>query len=50
MPPPPRLTKHHPSSVDLELVKRLIAATDAKTLTAFLRKEFDCVSAALAGG
>ncbi|GIL49361.1 hypothetical protein Vafri_5660 [Volvox africanus] len=48
MPPPPRATKHHPSSVDLELVKRLIAATDTKTLTAFLRKEFDCVSPALA--
>ncbi|GIL73715.1 hypothetical protein Vretimale_5397 [Volvox reticuliferus] len=48
MPPPPRATKHHPSSVDLELVKRLIAATDTKTLTAFLRKEFACVSHALA--
>ncbi|EFJ46844.1 hypothetical protein VOLCADRAFT_62055 [Volvox carteri f. nagariensis] len=48
MPPPPRATKHHPSSVDLELVKRLIAATDTKTLTSFLKKEFDCVRPALA--
>ncbi|KAG2493640.1 hypothetical protein HYH03_008157 [Edaphochlamys debaryana] len=48
MPPPPRATKHHPSSVDLELVKRLLKATEAKSLTVFLRKEFDCVSAALA--
>ncbi|GLC57111.1 DNA topoisomerase 6 subunit B [Pleodorina starrii] len=48
MPPPPPATKHHPSSVDLELVKRLIAATPTTTLTAFLRKDFDCVSPALA--
>jgi phosphoenolpyruvate-protein kinase (PTS system EI component) len=27
MPSPPRATKHHPSSVDLELVKRLIQTT-----------------------
>ena len=24
MPPPPRETKHHPASVDLELIKRLL--------------------------
>ncbi|GFR50834.1 hypothetical protein Agub_g13107 [Astrephomene gubernaculifera] len=48
MPPPPRTTKHHPSSVDLELVKRLIAGSEATTLRAFLRREFDCVNQDLA--
>ena len=50
MPDPPALTKHHPSSVDLELVKRLLRATTAKTLAAFLQKEFDRVDKSLAGG
>jgi DNA topoisomerase-6 subunit B len=49
MPPPPTATKHHPSSVDLELIKRLAAATPAPTLTAFLCREFACVSRELAG-
>ncbi|PNW88219.1 hypothetical protein CHLRE_01g019750v5 [Chlamydomonas reinhardtii] len=48
MPDPPALTKHHPSSVDLELVKRLLRATTAKTLAAFLQKEFDRVDKSLA--
>ncbi|KAG2447229.1 hypothetical protein HYH02_007969 [Chlamydomonas schloesseri] len=48
MPDPPAPTKHHPSSVDLELVKRLLRATPAKTLTAFLQKEFDRVDKSLA--
>eukprot|EP00878_Enallax_costatus_P004292 GHUV01004523.1.p1 GENE.GHUV01004523.1~~GHUV01004523.1.p1 ORF type:complete len:513 (+),score=171.62 GHUV01004523.1:484-2022(+) len=49
MPPPPKITKHHPSSVDLELVKRLVAETKATNLTAFLTREFDQVNKALAG-
>lgn len=43
-------TKHHPSSVDLELIKRLAASTACTSLTAFLAKEFDCISRDLAGG
>ncbi|KAF8057634.1 TOP6B [Scenedesmus sp. PABB004] len=49
MPPPPQATKHHPSSVDLELVKRLIADSRAGSLAAFLTREFDQVNKALAG-
>eukprot|EP00879_Flechtneria_rotunda_P030761 GHRR01033435.1.p2 GENE.GHRR01033435.1~~GHRR01033435.1.p2 ORF type:complete len:138 (+),score=46.59 GHRR01033435.1:808-1221(+) len=49
MPPPPKATKHHPSSVVLELVKRLIHDTRATTLAAFLQREFDQVNKALAG-
>ena len=48
MPPPPEATKHHPSSVDLELVKRLIESTKYSKLSTFLCKEFDCVSKSLA--
>lgn len=48
-PPKPQATKHHPSSVDLELVKRLLADTRATTMGAFLAREFDNVSKALAG-
>lgn len=44
-----QITKHHPSSVDLELVKRLITETRAANLTAFLTREFDQVNKALAG-
>lgn len=50
MPPPPGETRHHPSSVDLELVKRLAGATKCSTMVQFLRREFDCVTAELAGG
>lgn len=42
-------TKHHPSSVDLELIKRLASSTPCTTLTSFLCKEFDCISKDLAG-
>eukprot|EP00889_Picochlorum_renovo_P003283 jgi/Picre1/30313/NNA_005677.t1 len=48
MPPPPEATKHHPSSVDLELVKRLVESTKYTKLSSFLYKEFDCVSKDLA--
>ena len=41
--------KHHPSSVDLELVKRLLADTKTPTLKKFLCKEFSCISADYAG-
>lgn len=49
MPPPPQATKHHPSSADLEILKRLVAATPSPTLSAFLCREFACVSRELAG-
>lgn len=48
MPQPPKATKHHPSSVDLELIKRLASSTAATTLTSFLSREFDCISRDLA--
>ena len=41
--------KHHPASVDLELVKRLAASTTASTLQNFLYKEFSCISKEYAG-
>ncbi|GAB4814846.1 hypothetical protein N2152v2_001892 [Parachlorella kessleri] len=49
MPQPPKATKHHPSSVDLELIKRLAAASTATSLTGFLCKDFACISKDLAG-
>ncbi|PRW61315.1 DNA topoisomerase 6 subunit B [Chlorella sorokiniana] len=48
MPQPPKATKHHPSSVDLELIKRLASSTAASSLTSFLAKEFDCIPRDLA--
>ena len=42
-------TKHHPASVDLELVKRLITTTKTSTLKAFLSKEFSSISKDYAG-
>ncbi|KAI3432870.1 hypothetical protein D9Q98_010453 [Chlorella vulgaris] len=48
MPQPPKATKHHPSSVDLELIKRLAASTPCTSLISFLSKEFDCISRDLA--
>lgn len=45
----PQATKHHPSSVDLELIKRLAGATPCASLTSFLSKEFDCISREYAG-
>lgn len=41
--------KYHPSSVDLELVKRLATITNCSTLLQFLIKEFSCIPKALAG-
>jgi DNA topoisomerase VI subunit B len=41
--------KHHPASVDLELVKRLAATTATSNLQSFLFKEFSCISKEYAG-
>ncbi|KFM28392.1 DNA topoisomerase 6 subunit B [Auxenochlorella protothecoides] len=46
---PPKIIKHHPASVDLELIKRLAAASKDATLLAFLSKSFACVSRELSG-
>lgn len=40
MPPVPLETKHHPSAVDLLLIKRLIAETSKQNLLLFLQHEF----------
>ncbi|OVA06658.1 Histidine kinase-like ATPase [Macleaya cordata] len=40
MPPVPIETKHHPSAVDLLLIKRLITETSKQTLLQFLQHEF----------
>ncbi|KAF3448921.1 hypothetical protein FNV43_RR09638 [Rhamnella rubrinervis] len=40
MPPIPLETKHHPSSVDLLLIKRLITDTSKQNLLQFLQHEF----------
>lgn len=40
MPPVPLETKHHPSAVDLLLIKRLIAETAKQNLLQFLQHEF----------
>lgn len=40
MPPVPLETKHHPSAVDLLLIKRLIAETARQNLLQFLQHEF----------
>lgn len=40
MPPVPLETKHHPSSVDLLLIKRLIAETSKQNLLQFLQHDF----------
>ena len=44
-----QVTKHHPSSVDLELVKRLAASTKCSTMLRFLCQEFSCIDKDLAG-
>ena len=41
--------KHHPASVDLELIKRLAATTRSKSLQQFLYKDFSCISKDYAG-
>lgn len=45
----PQEVKFHPSSVDLELVKRLAVTTKCSTLVQFLVKEFSSIPRALAG-
>ncbi|PKA52823.1 DNA topoisomerase 6 subunit B [Apostasia shenzhenica] len=40
MPPIPLETKHHPSAVDLLLIKRLIAETSKQNILQFLQHEF----------
>ena len=40
MPPVPLQTKHHPSAVDLLLIKNLIAETTKQNLLQFLQHEF----------
>lgn len=40
MPPVPLETKHHPSAVDLLLIKRLITETSKQNLLQFLQHEF----------
>lgn len=42
-------TKHHPRSVDLELVKQLIQKTKYSKLQQFLCKEFDAINSEHAG-
>ncbi|KAK9847694.1 hypothetical protein WJX84_000913 [Apatococcus fuscideae] len=49
MPQPPKATKHHPRSVDLELVKQLIQKTKYSKLQQFLCKEFDAINSEHAG-
>lgn len=44
MPPVPLETKHHPSSVDLLLIKRLIAETSKTNFLQFLQHEFVNIS------
>lgn len=41
--------KYHPASVDLELIKRLIAVTKCTTLRQFLFREFSSISKDYAG-
>lgn len=47
--PEMQATKHHPKSVDLELVKQLIQKTKYTKLQQFLSKEFDAINAEYAG-
>ncbi|KAK9916719.1 hypothetical protein WJX75_006211 [Coccomyxa subellipsoidea] len=49
MPAPPKEVKFHPASVDLELIKRLIAITKCTTLRHFLFKDFSSISKDYAG-
>jgi len=48
MPRPPTEVKHHPSSVDLLVLKRLIADTRCTSLGSFLNKEFTSIDGRLA--
>jgi len=49
MPVPPKEIKHHPSAVDLELIKRLIVLTKCQTMQGFLSTEFSQISKEYAG-
>ena len=49
MPEPPGEAKHHPSDVDLELLKKIIALTKQRKLHGFLCKEFSNINADYAG-
>lgn len=44
MPPVPLQTKHHPSAVDLLLIKGLVAETTKQNLLQFLQHEFVNIS------
>lgn len=44
MPPIPLQTKHHPLSIDLLLIKRLITETSKQNLLQFLQHEFVNIS------
>jgi len=48
MPSPPRETRHHPRSVDLELVRRLLHSSSKGTILQFLQSSFVCVDRTLA--
>ncbi|XVE60067.1 hypothetical protein DITRI_Ditri05aG0096600 [Diplodiscus trichospermus] len=48
MPPVPVETKHHPSSVDILLIKRLISETSKQNLMQFLQHEFVNIGKSLA--
>ena len=48
LPEPPTEVKHHPSSVDNLLISQLLSATRTSSLTMFLQKELQGVSAAVA--
>lgn len=49
MPPVPVETKHHPSAVDILLIKRLIAETSKQNLLQFLQHEFVNIGKSYAG-
>ncbi|XWS73487.1 hypothetical protein CRYUN_Cryun02cG0133500 [Craigia yunnanensis] len=48
MPPVPVETKHHPSAVDILLIKRLIAETSKQNIMQFLQHEFVNIGKSLA--
>eukprot|EP00899_Mesostigma_viride_P011865 jgi/Mesvir1/2067/Mv02321-RA.2 len=48
MPPVPVAAKHHPSAVNLMLLKRLAAETTSKTLLQLLTRDLDCIKKDLA--
>ncbi|QDZ22379.1 subunit B of DNA topoisomerase VI [Chloropicon primus] len=48
MPEPPREAKHHPSDVDLELLKKKIAGSTNKKLSKFLSGDFSNITSTMA--